>query len=157
MRVELFKERGTRPLFCRKRLLAVLQEAQALAVLGTDSGILHVIFARNETIQALNVDYVHHQGLTDVITFDFRGDFPMQEQEDSCVGEIYVCAEIAVAWSAKYRQFSPSKELVLYMVHGMLHLAGEDDLTPTAKRSMRRAERRVLNALEKHHSLEGFL
>ena len=157
MQVELFKERGTRPLLCSRRLLRVLQEAQALAGLGEEPGLLHVIFSRNETIQSLNIDFVHHQGLTDVITFDFRGDCPPMMQEETCVGEIYVCAEIAVAWSAKYRQFSPSKELVLYMVHGMLHLAGEDDLNPVAKKSMRRAERRVLAALEKHHSLEGFL
>jgi probable rRNA maturation factor len=158
MRVELLKERGTRPLRCRRRLLNVLREAQELAGLGGDGRVLHVIFAREETIVSLNEGYVHHHGITDVITFDYRdGGEPCDADGESCAGEIYVCAEIAVSWAARYGQHTPSKELVLYMIHGMLHLGGEDDLTPAARRRMRAAERRVLSALERRHSLQGFL
>ena len=35
------------------------------------------------------------------------------------------------------------------MVHGLLHASGYDDLSPELKRKMRRAEKRVLTALEK--------
>ena len=46
-----------------------------------------------------------------------------------------------------------SREVALYIVHGMLHSAGEDDLDPVSRKRMRRREREVLAALEK----EGFV
>ena len=39
--------------------------------------------------------------------------------------------------------------MVLYLVHGLLHSAGEDDLSPGPRRRMRRREREVLAGLEK--------
>ena len=47
-----------------------------------------------------------------------------------------------------------SREITLYIVHGFLHMAGEDDLTPEAKRKMRRAEKRVLSVLEQKINFE---
>jgi probable rRNA maturation factor len=38
-------------------------------------------------------------------------------------------------------------ELILYIVHGWLHLAGYDDVTPREKRKMRAAETRALKLL----------
>ena len=43
---------------------------------------------------------------------------------------------------------SYSREVVLYIVHGLLHSAGEDDLSPAPRRRMRRREREVLAGLE---------
>lgn len=58
-------------------------------------------------------------------------------------GEVIVSAETALRRAAEFA-WSPQHELVLYMVHGLLHLAGYDDLTPADKRLMRRRERAVL-------------
>jgi probable rRNA maturation factor len=41
-----------------------------------------------------------------------------------------------------------SREMVLYIVHGLLHSAGEDDLSPAPRRRMRRREKEVLNELQ---------
>ena len=50
-------------------------------------------------------------------------------------------------WKAEKRSLPYSRELTLYIAHGFLHAAGYDDLQPELKRKMRRAERRVMEAL----------
>ena len=47
-----------------------------------------------------------------------------------------------------------SRELVLYLVHGLLHAAGQDDLKPELKRVMRRREKAVLRLLAEKFDLE---
>ena len=42
--------------------------------------------------------------------------------------------------------------MALYIVHGMLHAAGEDDLEESARLSMRAAETRLLTALDREFS-----
>ena len=44
-------------------------------------------------------------------------------------------------------QWTASNELTLYVVHGLLHICGYDDLTPAEKQIMRGRERAVLHAL----------
>jgi probable rRNA maturation factor len=47
-------------------------------------------------------------------------------------------------------------ELTLYLVHGWLHLAGLDDLTPRGRRAMRSGERRLLAALRRARAQPDF-
>ena len=158
MNIRLIKQRGVMPLKCRARLLRVLKLAQKLAGLGEETGTLNLILTPSDVMATMNETYLGHEGRTDVLTFDLRDDFPqMDETEmDECVAEVYVCPDVAVEYSAKFGT-TPSRELVLYMVHGMLHLAGEDDLEEEARLSMRKAESRVMAGLAEHFSLEGFI
>jgi probable rRNA maturation factor len=78
---------------------------------------------------------------TDVITFDLAG--------PGCAGlhgDIAVSAETArrVAHDLGWQ---PRHELAYYVVHGLLHLAGEDDLDPAARRRMRTREREIMAAI----------
>ncbi len=154
MNIRLSKERGSYPLHCRERLVRVLSYAQGLAGLGACKGTLNVVVTSKATMQTMNWDFLRHEGATDVLTFDLR------EQglqfEDEAAAEVYVCPEVAFEYSRKFGT-TPSYELVLYMVHGMLHLAGEDDLDDEARKSMRAAEARVMAALAQRHNLEGFI
>ena len=154
MKVRLSKERGSYPMHCRERLKRVLAYAQELAGLGGCQGTLNVIVTSKATMQSMNWDFLKHDGATDVLTFDLRE----QEQlfEEDAAAEIYVCPEVAFEYSTKFCT-TPSYELVLYMVHGMLHLAGEDDLDDEARKSMRAAETKVMDALKLRYSLEGFI
>jgi probable rRNA maturation factor len=154
MRILLSKERGSYPLNCRERLRNVLSLAQKLAGLDDFKGTLNVVVTSKSTMAAMNWDFLRHEGTTDVLTFDLR-DQGVQS-EDETVAEIYVCPEVAFDFSRKFGT-SPSSELVLYMVHGMLHLAGEDDLTEAQRESMRAAESRLMDALRLRHNLEGFI
>jgi probable rRNA maturation factor len=54
-----------------------------------------------------------------------------------------ISAETARRWSVEYDN-SSDRELELYLVHGLLHLCGYDDLAPREKRLMRRREAEVL-------------
>lgn len=67
-------------------------------------------------------------------------------------GEIFVCVEEAVSQARRFRTTWPS-ELVRYSVHGILHLLGFDDLTPSTRDQMKRAEDRWLRKLSRRFPL----
>ncbi len=58
-------------------------------------------------------------------------------------GELIVSVETALR-EAPQQGWSPRAELLLYVVHGLLHLCGYDDLTDEARPTMRAREREVL-------------
>ena len=156
MRTRLIKQRGTMELKCRGRLLRVMALAQELAGLGGEKGTLNVIITRPDAMAEMNEQFLQHHGRTDVLTFDLRGDCDFAVAEDDCFAEVYVCPDVAVEYSAKFGT-TPSYELTLYIVHGMLHLAGEDDLEDAARASMRQAEKRVMDGIKERFSVEGFI
>lgn len=61
-------------------------------------------------------------------------------------GEIIASAEMAVSMAADGK-WSAEAELILYIVHGLLHICGYDDLTPEEKCIMRARERAILSEL----------
>ena len=95
-----------------------------------------------------NREIVGHKGTTDVITLswfdDPEGLFPGDPELLLIVNPDAAAREGAARQDSSY-----AREMALYIVHGMLHAAGEDDLEEAAERSMRAAEKRLLAALEK--------
>jgi len=77
------------------------------------------------------------EGATDVITQRYE---PMPGEEPGVYGELYVNCDQALRAAPKRRGWSAAKELLLYVAHGMDHLSGADDLTPTDYDRMRRRE-----------------
>jgi probable rRNA maturation factor len=61
-------------------------------------------------------------------------------------GEIIASAEMAVSMATD-GEWSAEAELILYIVHGLLHICGYDDLTPEEKCIMRARERVILSEL----------
>ena len=61
-------------------------------------------------------------------------------------GEIIASAEMAVSMATDGK-WSAEAELILYIVHGLLHICGYDDLTPEEKCIMRARERAILSEL----------
>ena len=49
----------------------------------------------------------------------------------------------------------PSEEVILYLVHGLLHLCGYDDLDDLHRRQMRRREAELLEVLELRVRVDG--
>lgn len=94
------------------------------------------------------MDFVGHEGMTDVITFDYKDALIPGEtgDEESSSVDIIVCPAQALFQCDKPGRTYAS-ELVLYVVHGMLHASGEDDLVPEKKRRMRRREKQVMTQL----------
>ncbi len=97
---------------------------------------LSVALVDDDAIADINQRFLNHAGPTDVISFDLGGG----------TGEIIVSAERAVI-VAKQLHRKPADEFALYLIHGLLHLAGMDDQTPAQRRAIRAAERRVLRQL----------
>ena len=77
------------------------------------------------------------KGATDVITQRYDA---MPGEEEGVYGELYVNADQALRVAPKRRGWSPAKELLLYVAHGMDHLSGADDLKPRDYDRMRRRE-----------------
>lgn len=76
-------------------------------------------------------------GPTDAITQPYD---PMPGEDSGIYGEVYVNCERALSAAPVREGWSPEKELLLYIAHGMDHLSGAGDLLPADRRRMRRRE-----------------
>ncbi len=101
-------------------------------------GFLHrglsIVFVGTKRMRAVNKKYLNHDYLTDVLTFDFG---------KSQQGEIIICPQVACA-QAQAHQTSTENEIILYVIHGILHLAGFDDRKPRDIIQMRSMEKELL-------------
>ena len=84
----------------------------------------------DETIADVHLKFMAIPGATDVITFDH--------------GEIHISVETAQKQAAEYGN-SYERELVLYIVHGLLHLAGHDDQSDDDAARMDEMQQAILN------------
>ncbi len=156
MNIRLSRRTTKHPLNNRKLLMAVLDEAARLSGLASlePAGTgLQLIILGEKAMAELNEGFLGHSGSTYVITFDLRGGVVCPE-EPPLAGEIYVCVTVAEQAAVTYGT-TCSRELILYMVHGMLHLTGLDDLEPAAAAEMRRGEKRVMDALAARFDLDA--
>jgi probable rRNA maturation factor len=96
-------------------------------------------------IRKLNEQYLRHEGDTDVISFPYS-----TNAADIRAGEIFICVEVALRHARRYRVSMPV-ELLRYVVHGLLHLEGYDDIHPAERRRMKHIENRLLRALLRRH------
>ncbi len=112
------------------------------------AGELSVTFLTDPALAKLHADYLDDPTTTDVITFE--GDEALGHAGDVCVS-----VDTALAYAKKHDLPFP-EELLRYVIHGWLHLAGYDDLQPRKKRRMRAAEERALNLLRVAGLLPAF-
>ncbi|HEX3856714.1 MAG TPA: rRNA maturation RNase YbeY [Verrucomicrobiae bacterium] len=124
-----------------KRIIAALFED--LKIEGAELGI-NVVGAKE--MAQVNWNFLRHEGSTDVITFDHA------EKRKQIYGELFVCADDAVR-QAKEFQTGWQSEIVRYIVHGILHLLGHDDVNAKAKRKMKAEENRLLRKLSARFAL----
>ena len=142
----------------KKKLLS-LAEAAAEAAGSGICGVLSLSWVSGPEMAEINQDSLGHTGPTDVICFDYRQsrmELPdTGSAEEDVEVEIVLCPAVAAKEAGK-RALPYSRELILYLVHGLLHAAGQDDLKPELKRAMRRREASVLRKLGKRFDLEHF-
>jgi probable rRNA maturation factor len=114
---------------------------------------IHLVGA--EEMAAVNEKFLQHSGSTDVITFDYSegragcpqpADGAMRTSRPTLHGEIFISIDDAVSQSKEFKATWQS-ELVRYVVHGILHLRGFDDLNLVARKKMKREENRVVDEL----------
>ncbi len=114
----------------------------ALAFGGRAELRVDVVFVDDPTLREMHERFLDDPSLTDVMAFDYTS----SEGEADPQAEVYVSADRARAVAAE-RGESPHDELLLYLVHGSLHLCGLDDHEEHDRHEMRAAERAVLAEL----------
>lgn len=103
------------------------------------AGEVGIHFVTPLFIGKLHQRFFDDPSVTDCISF------PLAKQE-GLLGDVFVCPQVALDYAARHKK-DPYTELALYVVHGLLHLLGYDDIEVSDRRKMRQAEKRHLCAL----------
>lgn len=112
------------------------------AVKAEDSDILELnyIFCSDNYLSEINLEYLNHKTLTDIITFDNRdADGPLE-------GDIFISVD-RVRENATKLNVPFIVELHRVIIHGVLHLLGYSDKSPAKKKEMREKEDAYLSLL----------
>lgn len=102
---------------------------------------ISLLICDNKLIKKLNKQYFGKFRATDVISFPLKDSL-----EPSYLGEVVVSAEEAVKVSKKLK-VRWQDELLLYCLHGILHLIGYSDTTKSKRAKMERKQQKVIKAL----------
>ena len=97
--------------------------------------LLSVYFVTEKKICELHQQFFDDPTPTDCISFPLNKEF---------LGEVFVCPRTALHYVAK-KGGDPLREVALYLIHGVLHLLGYDDLEPAQRRIMRKKEKRCMD------------
>ena len=100
---------------------------------------LNFIFCSDDYLHAINVEYLQHDTLTDIITFPYSS--PPQIEGDLFIS-IDRVRENALEFEVPFHH-----ELLRVMIHGVLHLCGYGDKSPDEVRAMRAKEEEKLRMI----------
>ncbi|MSR57552.1 MAG: rRNA maturation RNase YbeY [Planctomycetaceae bacterium] len=144
----------------RARLLKLA--TQTLKAEKVRAAEISIALVDDAEIHRINREFLGHDYPTDVISFLLESEAPkralgvksrrgvraapvvsLRGAGKSLHGEIIISVETAVEMAGEYG-WRPANELFLYLVHGLLHLCGYDDLTSVEQHVMRSREIDVL-------------
>ena len=108
---------------------------------GKKIGNIAVIFCSDECILKINREFLQHDYYTDIITFDYS-------EGNIISGELYISLDTVKTNAEKFGE-SFEKELHRVIIHGILHLCGQNDQTPEEQAEMRKKEE---TAIKSHFS-----
>lgn len=115
----------------KKAVRAVLKDA------GLENGEISIAVVDDAEMHSLNRKYLDHDYPTDVLSF------VLDEEDGRLDGEIIVSSDYA-SREAEIYKWTAEDEILLYVIHGSLHLVGHDDQDPKSKQQMRAQERKHL-------------
>jgi len=104
---------------------------------GYDEGDISYIFCDDEYLLKINKQFLDHDTLTDIISFD-------NSLGKQIHGEIYISEERVRENALEFNQ-TFEDELHRVIIHGVLHYCGFKDKTDTEKQAMRAQEDHCLN------------
>ena len=103
-------------------------------------GEINYIFCSDDYLHKLNVDFLNHDTLTDVISFDYSVGKELH-------GDIYISID-RVEENAKDFNVSFNEELARVLIHGVLHYCGYKDKSEADEKVMRFKEDYYLSKLK---------
>lgn len=113
--------------------LVILQEARIHVN-------LNFVFCSDEYLRQINNKFLRHDTYTDIVTFD------NSEHLGEVEGDIFISIDRVSENALKFKR-PFFEELSRVIIHGVLHLIGYDDKTPSQKRQMRKKEDTYLSLL----------
>lgn len=102
-------------------------------------GDVNYIFCDDSRILDVNRRFLGHDYYTDIITFDYS-------TYDRIAGDIYISIDTVKSNAQEFASTNPDidnpfyVELCRILIHGILHLTGQDDKTPLTRAEMTRKE-----------------
>ena len=106
------------------------------------TGDINYIFCDDTFLVDLNLKYLNHDTLTDIITFNYN-----EKNSNSINGDIYISIDRVKENSDKFK-VPFITELHRVIIHGVLHLLGYKDKTKADKNTMREKEDNCLSLLQ---------
>lgn len=100
------------------------------------TGQVHYIFCDDEKILEVNRQYLDHDYYTDIITFDYS-------ENNIISGDIFISLDTVKSNADEIKE-NFEDELRRIIIHGILHLCGQNDKTPDDKAEMTRLENEAL-------------
>ena len=104
-------------------------------------GDIVIVLGDDKFLIEKNIQYLKHETLTDVITFDYS-------EKDMISGDILISVQRVLENSKLYKT-TFLNELCRVMAHGLLHLLGYNDKTTEEKKTMKSKENYYLEILQK--------
>ena len=114
---------------------------KTLIAAGITEGALGINIVHDDRMADLHYQFMSIPGTTDVLTFDMR-----DQESDPFEGDIIICIDEAARQAAK-RNFDTRLEVLLYAVHGIMHLLGYDDHDPEEYKIMHQREDQILTEI----------
>ncbi|CDZ80608.1 Endoribonuclease YbeY [Candidatus Rubidus massiliensis] len=127
--------------FDKKNIIKIVKTFLAFYKIKADEAAIY--FVTEEEICKLHEDFFSDPSPTDCISF------PLDSEDEPyrILGEIFVCPQTAVQY-AKNNHTNSLEELYLYVVHGLLHLIGFDDIEESDRLIMRAKEKEFMGYLK---------
>ena len=132
--IQFIAEEVKLPVLSKQKITRWIKDTAG--VYGKRTGEIAYIFCTDKRILEVNRQYLKHDFFTDIITFDMsHGGF--------ISGDIFISLE-TVESNAEEFKVSFEDELKRILIHGILHLCGQDDKTPELRLEMTRKENLAL-------------
>jgi len=112
-----------------------------------EAGEINYIFCDDEELYKINTQYLNHQTLTDVISFDYT-------EGNKISGDVFISIE-RVKENANIFNVSFNEELLRVMIHGVLHYCGYKDKTKKEQTEMRLKENEKIKMFHVEHSKQN--
>jgi len=103
---------------------------------GYTVGDITYVFCDDDYLHKINLEYLNHDTLTDIISFDYS----MGKQIH---GEIYISIERVKENALEFNE-PFDNELKRVIIHGILHFMGHKDKSPEEEKSMRSKENETI-------------
>ena len=137
MKIKLFNAQKSLP-------INKLKVRTLIKLVLTDLGSFHqefiLYFVSKNKICALHNEFFQDPSPTDCISFP---------HDDKLLGEVFVCPQTAIDY-ASLKHLDVYDELALYIIHGILHCLGMDDIAPTDRKAMRKMEKHCMALMKEH-------